>query len=46
VTRTTSATQTELAEVEAQADYLARQAQRQRALPATGVTSATKLEEA
>jgi membrane fusion protein, multidrug efflux system len=39
-------TQSELAEVEAQADYLARQAQRQQALAATGVTSATKLEEA
>ena len=38
-------TQSELAEVEAQADYLTRQAQRQQALAATGVTSATKLEE-
>jgi membrane fusion protein, multidrug efflux system len=39
-------TQAELAEVEAQADFLGRQAQRQRALAATGTASATKLEEA
>ncbi len=39
-------TQSELAEVESQADYLARQATRQQALAATGATSVTKLEEA
>ncbi len=39
-------TQSELAEVEAQADYLGRQATRQQALAATGVASLTKLEEA
>ncbi len=39
-------TQSELAEVESQADYLARQATRQQALAATGAASVTKLEEA
>ena len=39
-------TQSELAEVESRADYLARQAARQQALAATGVASVTKLEEA
>jgi membrane fusion protein (multidrug efflux system) len=39
-------TQSELAEVESQADYLARQAARQQALAATGAASVTKLEEA
>jgi membrane fusion protein, multidrug efflux system len=39
-------TQSELAEVESQADYLARQSTRQQALAATGATSVTKLEEA
>jgi membrane fusion protein (multidrug efflux system) len=39
-------TQSELAEVESRADYLARQATRQQALAATGAVSVTKLEEA
>jgi len=39
-------TRSELAEVESQADYLARQAARQQALAATGAASVTKLEEA
>jgi membrane fusion protein (multidrug efflux system) len=39
-------TQSELAEVESQADYLARQAARQQALAATGAASITKLDEA
>ncbi|HEV2335102.1 MAG TPA: biotin/lipoyl-binding protein, partial [Stellaceae bacterium] len=41
-----SETQSELAEVDSQADYLARQAARQQALAATGAASVTKLEEA
>jgi membrane fusion protein, multidrug efflux system len=41
-----SETQSELAEVNSQADYLARQAARQEALAATGAASVTKLEEA
>ena len=41
-----SETQSELAEVNSQADYLARQAARQQALAATGAASVTKLEEA
>ncbi len=39
-------TQSELAEVENQADFLTRQATRQQALAATGAASVTKLEEA
>ncbi len=39
-------TQSELGEVESQADFVTRQAARQQALAATGVTSITKLEEA
>src|SRR5258707_136904 len=39
-------TQSELAEVESQADYLARQATRQQALAATGAASPSKLDEA
>jgi len=39
-------TQSELAEVESQADYLAREATRQQALAATGAASVTNLEEA
>ncbi len=39
-------TQSEVAEVESQADYLARQAARQQALAATGAASVTKLDEA
>ena len=41
-----SETQSELAEVESQADYLARQAARQQVLAATGVAAIAKLEEA
>jgi membrane fusion protein (multidrug efflux system) len=41
-----SETQSELAEVNSQADYLERQAARQQALAATGAASVTKLEEA
>jgi membrane fusion protein, multidrug efflux system len=39
-------TQSELSEAESQAEYLTRQAVRQRALAATGATSITRLEEA
>jgi len=39
-------TKSELSEMQAQVDYLARQAQRQQALAASGVASVTKLEEA
>lgn len=39
-------TQSELGEVESQAEYLARQAARQQALAATGAASITKLDEA
>jgi len=39
-------TNSELAELQSQADYLARQAARQQALAATGFASASKLEEA
>ena len=39
-------TQSELGEVEGQAEYLARQAARQQALAATGAASVTKLDEA
>ena len=41
-----SETQSELAEVNSQAEYLERQAARQQALAATGAASVTKLEEA